>query len=65
MRKGQAVEVMEAFDFKSVKRIVSVDDKNVYVCTDEEYKMALSEQREPICIGFAREFVLGVVNEGR
>lgn len=64
MRQGQSVEVVEAFDFKTVKRVVSVDARNVYVCTDEEYSAALSEDREPICIGFPRQLVLGVLNEG-
>jgi len=63
MKIGQWVEVQEAFDLKSVKRVVSADIRNVYVCTDEEYQAAVSEKREPTIIGFPRQFVLGVVNE--
>jgi hypothetical protein len=63
MKPGQTVEVQEAFDCKAFKRVVSVDDRNVYVCSDEEYRCSIEENREPICIGFPRQFVLGVVNE--
>ena len=63
MKIGQRVEVQEAFDNKSVKRIVDFDFRNVYVCTDEEYRSAAKEKREPIAIGFPRQFVLGVLNE--
>lgn len=64
MMMGQTVKVQEAFDLKAVKRVVAADHRNVYVCTDEEFKAAAREKREPICIGFARQFILGVVNEG-
>lgn len=64
MKIGQRVEVQEAFELKAVKRIVSIDFRNVYVCTDEEYQAAVNEKREPIIIGFPRQFILGVVNEG-
>ena len=64
MKIGQRIEVQEAFDLKAVKRVVSVDFRNVYVCTDEEYQTAVSEKREPTIIGFPRQFVLGVVHEG-
>jgi len=65
MRVGQRVEVLEAFENKSVKRIVAVDDRNLYVCTEEEYRAANQENREPVSIGFPKQFVLGVVDEGR
>jgi hypothetical protein len=63
MHHGQMVEVLEAFENKQVKRVISADIRNVYVCTDEEYQRASVEKREPICIGFPRQFVLGVVHE--
>ena len=63
MKPGQTVEVLEAFDIKSIKRVVAVDFRNVYVCTEEEFQLANEEQREPINIGFPRQFVLEVVNE--
>jgi hypothetical protein len=64
MRRGQRVEVQEAFESKAFKRVVAEDERNVYVCTDREFKDASVENREPISIGFPRQYVLRVVNEG-
>jgi hypothetical protein len=63
MTYGQLVKVMEAFENKTLKRVVSADDRNVYVCRDEEFQLAKAEKREPISIGFPRQFVLGVEDE--
>jgi hypothetical protein len=65
MKAGACVEVQEAFENKSLKRVVAADQANVYVCTEEEYQAAKQERREPISIGFPRQFVLGVVDEFR
>jgi hypothetical protein len=64
MERGQRVEVQEAFDSKAFKRVVDADDRNVYVCTDREFKNASVENREPVSIGFPRQYVLRVINEG-
>lgn len=65
MRRGQVVEVREAFENKAVKRVVGIDERNVYVCTEDEYATALVERREPICVGFRRQFVVRVLDESR
>jgi hypothetical protein len=65
MQIGQIVKVIDAFENEQDRRIVSFDFRNVYVCRDEEWKAAQDENRLPISIGFPRNFVLGVVNEGR
>jgi hypothetical protein len=64
MQRGQRVEVQEAFDSKAFKRVVDADERNVYVCTDREFKTAAVENREPVSIGFPRQYVLRIVNEG-
>ena len=64
MQPGSIVEVREAFGKKGLKRVVSQDDRNVYVSTEQEYGAAKAENREPVCVGFPRQFVLRVVNEG-
>jgi hypothetical protein len=64
MRYGQRVEVQEAFEIKDVKRVISADFANVYVCREDEYRQAAAEKREPVTVGFPRQFVLGVVDEG-
>jgi len=57
MHRGQIVEVQEAFDGKGLKAVVDWDDKFVYVCREQEFKSAQRENREPMSIGFAHEFV--------
>ena len=64
MRNGQRIEVQEAFGNKDVKRLVSADERNVYVCREEEFRKAGVENREPITIGFPRSSVLKVMDEG-
>jgi len=61
MRRGQRVEVVEAFDGKQVKAVVDWNENFVFVCRLEEYDAAQSESREPNSIGFQREFVREVV----
>jgi len=63
MRTGQRVEVMEAFDIKAIKRVVAADQRNIYVCREDEFDRATAESREPICVGFGREFLLRVFDE--
>jgi hypothetical protein len=65
MRYGQKVKVQEAFEIKNVKRVISTDLANIYVCREDEYRQAEAEKREPVTIGFPRQFVLEVFDEGR
>jgi hypothetical protein len=64
MRYGAEVEVTEAFENKVLRRVVATDERNVYVCTEREFREAEAGGREPVSIGFPRQFVLRVVNEG-
>lgn len=65
MYRGQRVEVEEAFAGQQVKAVVDWNEKYVYVCREEEYEKAQAEKREPQNIGFPREFVREIGNEGR
>lgn len=40
--------------------LVSVENDVYFVCKPEEYQAAKKEGREPVCIGFRREYVLGL-----
>jgi hypothetical protein len=60
MRVGDTVKVMDAFENEQLKRVVAWDDRNIYVCREDEFTLAKSEDREPISIGFPRPFVLGL-----
>jgi hypothetical protein len=65
MQIGQIVKVLDAFENEQYRRVVSFDLRNVYVCRDDEWESARAENRQPISIGFPRNFVLEVVTEGR
>ena len=65
MRYGQLVKVQEAFGIKDVKRVISTDNANVYVCREDEYKRAEADNRPPVTVGFPRQFVLEVLDESR
>ena len=38
--------------------IVSVDGDVYFVCKREEFEQAKKEGRDPVCVGFKREYVL-------
>jgi len=57
MRRGQIVEVTEAFAGQQLKAVTDWDDQYVFVCRREEYLRAQREKREPVSIGFPKEFV--------
>ncbi len=63
MHRGQRVEVVEAFAGQQVKKVVSWDEKFVFVCREEEFSLALRENREPRNVGFPREFVKELQNQ--
>jgi len=62
MKKGQKVLVQDAFAGQQLKRVVAVEEKYVYICRDEEFSAASVEKREPICIGFRREYIIDTSN---
>lgn len=41
-----------------VRRVVEQRNETVYVCTENEYKKASQEKREPVSVGFNVKFVL-------
>ncbi len=59
MKKGQKILVLEAFEGKQLKSVVAWDDRYIFVCRPEEFEAAQQENREPTCVGFRREFVVG------
>jgi hypothetical protein len=65
MHRGQLVEVSEAFEGKQVKSVVDWNEQFVYVCREIEFDRAKRENREPMSIGFAKEFVRELCNESR
>jgi hypothetical protein len=43
--------------------LVSVENGVCFVCKREEYEAARLENREPVCIGFRQEYVIGLDRE--
>lgn len=41
-----------------VRRVVDQKNETVYVCTENEYKKAQQEGREPVSVGFNVRYVL-------
>lgn len=39
--------------------LIAVENGVYFVCKQEEFEAAMSEGREPICIGFRREYAVG------
>ena len=55
---GKSVK-LRAYDGQEiVRRVVELRNETVYVCSEEEYKRAYQEKREPICVGFNTRYVL-------
>lgn len=64
MKRGDFVTVLEAFEGKMVKAVVDWDEEYIYVCRKEEFAEAIKEGREPVCVGFRREYIVGTVTAG-
>jgi hypothetical protein len=58
MKPGSLIRLRAYGDREIERRVVAVNDKVVLVCRDEEYKEALREGREPLCVGFSKKDVL-------
>ncbi len=59
MITGQALKLISDGDIVITRRLVAVENGLLFVCKDEEYKAARQEQREPTCIGFRPEYLVG------
>lgn len=54
---GESVEVSAAFGDRLRRRVVTVANERVYVCTEEEYQAAKRGRRAPAAVGFRVEAV--------
>lgn len=58
LRRGCLLR-LRAFGGKEiVRRFVRKHKGSVLICSDEEYKLAAREHRQPLCVGFALSDVL-------
>lgn len=58
MIAGQRLTLIADRDEIITRTLVSVEGDVYFVCKNEEYEMAKRERRDPICIGFRREYVV-------
>jgi hypothetical protein len=59
MTVGKQVSVIQ-FDGSVIDRVlVAVENGYFYVCKLEEWNAARKQQREPTCIGFRAEYLVG------
>jgi hypothetical protein len=57
--KGGLIK-LRAFGGKQiVRRFVGKRRGTVLICSDQEYKSAIRERRDPLCVGFPLEDVMG------
>ncbi len=59
MNKGDLVEVKTFADGVVQRRVVEIVRNTVYICTENEWRKAKAEGRQPECAGFKKEYVLG------
>ena len=57
LKAGQLVEVTDFEGRKLVRKAVEILGETVYICSQEEFKLSLTQNKEPICVGFNIEFV--------
>lgn len=59
LKRGETVRLQAYGDREIARRFVAATEVTVYVCTDSEYKAAAREGREPRCVGFSIDYVIG------
>lgn len=58
MKVGEAVKVRTYGDKELIRYVIHIDKDIVVVCSPDEYKLAKSEGREPIGVGFRLKDVI-------
>lgn len=62
MIAGEILRVITDGDIVVERSLVAAENGLVFVCKPEEFEAARREGREPTCIGFRSEYVLGLKN---
>ncbi len=57
--RGDTIKLRAFGGKRIVRRFVEKRRGAVLICSHEEYELALREKREPLCIGFRTEDVIG------
>lgn len=64
MKTGDLVLAQTFSEGQVKRRVVENEGDTVYLCTEEEWLSAKKENREPLCVGFNRRYVV-LVTAGR
>lgn len=62
MQPGDTITVIGDQGKELVRRLVEVRGQVVLICTEEEFRAASAEGREPVCVGFKTNKVVAVVS---
>ena len=63
MKPGQQVTVSADRNETLTRVLVAVENGVYFVCKPEELEAAKREQREPVCVGFKKEYMVGLDRE--
>lgn len=58
VHEGMDVNLIASGNKRISRVLVSVENDVYFVCKREEFESSKREGREPVCIGFRREYVL-------
>lgn len=58
MQKGEVVTVRGFGGEELTRRVIAEDEEHVVVCREEEFRLAERQGREPVGVGFLKEFVI-------
>jgi hypothetical protein len=57
--RGDPIKLRAFGGKRIVRRFVEERSGSVLICSHDEYELALREKREPLCIGFRPEDIIG------
>ena len=63
MKPGDTIRVMGDQDKELVRRLVEVRGQLILICKEDEFQTARAEGREPVCVGFKVNKVVGVADD--
>ena len=64
MTAGHILTLISDRDQIIKRALISVENDVFFVCKPEEFEAAKRENRDPVCIGFRREYVLDLSKQG-
>lgn len=60
VEKGCLIQLRASGDKRIFRRFIGHENGTILICSDQEYKSALREKRDPLCVGFPLADVVGV-----